>query len=130
MYWLKWTLLSFILWTKPPPRPPNYVVSVGKSKKKLRTVFWQFWAKKISIQNGKKTLHKILTVSKPSHSEVSLIHVAKIDFGKTGEVEDITKKEKGIASCEFPKEKYNPESGTQCVRPFPIWKNKLLLMNI
>ena len=75
----------------------------------------------------KKTLQKILTVSKPSHSEVSLIHVAKIDFGKTGEVEDITKKEKGIASCEFPKEKYNPESGTQCVRPFPIWKNKLLL---
>ena len=66
-------------------------------------------------------------MSKPSHSEVSLIHVAKIDFGKTGEVEDITKKEKGIASCEFPKEKYNPESGTQCVRPFPIWKNKLLL---
>ena len=34
-----------------------------------------------------------------------------------GEVEDITKKVKGIASCEFPKEKslaeYYPESGNQ-----------------
>ena len=58
-------------------------------------------SKKISIQNGKKTLHKILTVSKPSHSEVSLIHVAKIDFGKTGEVEDITKKEKGLPHVSF-----------------------------
>ena len=40
--------------------------------------------------------------------------VAKIEFGKAGEVEDITTKVKGIASCEFPKEKslaeYNPES--------------------
>ena len=31
--------------------------------------------------------------------------VAKIEFGKAGEVEDITTKVKGIASCEFPKEK-------------------------
>ena len=43
--------------------------------------------------------------------------LANIEFGKAGEVEDITKMVKGIASCEFPKEKslaeYNPESGTQ-----------------
>ena len=30
--------------------------------------------------------------------------VAKIEFGKAGEVEDITKKVKGIASCDFLKE--------------------------
>ena len=38
---------------------------------------------------------------------------AKIEFGKAGEVEDITKKVKGIVSCEFLEEKslavYNPE---------------------
>ena len=42
--------------------------------------------------------------------------VAKIEFRKAGEIEDITKKVKGIASCEFLKEKslaeYNLESGT------------------
>ena len=36
-----------------------------------------------------------------------------IQFGKAGEVEDITKKVKGIVSCEFLEEKslavYNPE---------------------
>ena len=39
--------------------------------------------------------------------EGKFIHpcVAKIEFGKAGEIEDITKKVKGIASCEFPKEK-------------------------
>ena len=31
--------------------------------------------------------------------------VAKNEFGKAGEVEDITKKVKGIASCEFPKQR-------------------------
>ena len=31
-------------------------------------------------------------------------HVANIEFGKAGEVEDITKMVKGIASFEFPKE--------------------------
>ena len=40
--------------------------------------------------------------------------VAKIEFGKAGEVENITKKLKGIVSWVFPKEKslaeYNPES--------------------
>ena len=55
-------------------------------------------------------------------------HVANIEFGKAGEVEDITKMVKGIASWEFPKEKslaeYNPESGTQTP---PFEKNKLTL---
>ena len=49
-------------------------------------------------------------------------------------MEDITKMVKGIASCEFPKEKslaeYNPESGAQkyskCQTP-PYEKNKLTL---
>ena len=47
--------------------------------------------------------------------EGKFIHpcVAKIDFGKAGEIEDITKKVKGIVSCEFLEEKslavYNPE---------------------
>ena len=39
--------------------------------------------------------------------------MANIEFGKAGEVEDITKMVKGIAWWEFPKEKslaeYNPE---------------------
>ena len=56
------------------------------------------------------------------HGEVSADHggghVANIEFGKAGEVEDITKMVKGIASWEFPMEKalaeYNPES-----LPFP-----------
>ena len=54
-----------------------------------------------------------------------------------GEVEDITKKVKGIASCEFPKEKslaeYNPESGThkyfKCQTP-PYEKTSCFKMNI
>ena len=56
------------------------------------------------------------------HGEVSADHggghVANIEFGKAGEVEEITKMVKGIASWEFPMEKalaeYNPES-----LPFP-----------